>query len=102
MINGLVHIADQLFLSIPIVEGKLQLSNGLLPQFSPLPGIVRPFAVITDQLLEPGFQSDELIIFIKIADIFRLYIAIGQPHPDIGQLLLQAVHIGVAFRLGNM
>mgnify|MGYP006892294546 FL=1 len=76
MINGLVHIADQLFLSIPIVEGKLQLSNGLLPQFSPLPGIVRPFAVITDQLLEPGFQSDEFIIFIKIADIFRLYIAI--------------------------
>ena len=102
MINGLVHITDQFLLSVPIIKGELQSGNGLLSKLSPLPGIIRPFAVITDQLLKPCLQLREFIIFIKITDIFRLYITISQPYTDIRQFPLQTVHIGIALCLRNV
>ena len=102
MINGLVHITDQFLLSVPIIKGELQSGNGLLSKLSPLPGIIRPFTVITDQLLKPCLQLREFIIFIKITDIFRLYITISQTYTDIRQLLLQTVHIGIALCLRNV
>ena len=102
MINGLVHITDQFLLSVPIIKGELQSGNGLLSKLSPLPGIIRPFTVITNQLLKPCLQLREFIIFIKITDIFRLYITISQTYTDIRQLLLQTVHIGIALCLRNV
>ena len=102
MINGLIHITDQFLLSVPVIEGELHSGNGLLSKLSPLPGIIRPFAVITDQLLKPCLQLRKFIIFIKITDIFRLYITISQPYTDIRQRLLQTVHIGIALCLGNV
>ena len=102
MVDGLIYITDQFFLSIPVVKRKLQFGNGLLSKFPPLPGIIRPFTVITNQLLKPCLQLRKFIILIKIADIFCLYITISQPYADIRQFLLQTIHIGIAFCLGNV
>ena len=120
MINRLIHIGHQLSLALSVRIRKLQLFYGFLPDFSPFPTVIRPLAIRRKQLCKPLFQLFKGIIFIEIANLLRLNIAVC--HTDLNfsarlrqSLLLrlylqislicffaQRIHVCIALCLGYM
>ena len=99
MINRAIHIRHKLLLPVPICKRKRQTPDRLLTQILPIPGVISPFTIRTQQLIKPLSQFFHRIIGIEVSKLFRWNMAISHSHLDFCQALLQPINISITLCL---
>ena len=102
MIERLIHIGDQLFLSGSVRERKFQFPDGALSLFLPVHLIIRPSLIGAHQLPKPLFQILKSVVSEKVLYFLSLHIAIGHADTDIRQVVLLYIDEGITLCLRQM
>ena len=102
MINRLINIGDKLLLTVPVWKGEFHFPDAFSAHMIPLILKIRPPAVALCDSPKPLCQFLHTIIEIEIPDLLRVHIAVGEPDPDLFQIILGSINKSVAFCLGEM
>ncbi len=72
MIDRLVYIGNEFFLSFPVWKRKCKLPDRSVAPLQPVHAVIGPFPVLRDQRVKPKRQFLKRIYFLKIFYSFRL------------------------------